>query len=399
MANSKITALTALTGANSAPLDLLTLVDVSDATMAASGTNKSITRQELQTYNAGTLTTDVKVLDLSVTWNAAGVTFTGLKFNATNTASAAASKVLDIQLSTVSKLSVGVTSSLLIGDTDNIVEIRNSTTAQTLHLYNTFTNASNYERGFLKWSSNVLEFGNEAAGTGTGRANKYWMNNLAGSNAYISYEGSHKIILGSAGSDVWVFSNSTLTIKNWSSGQDRAIILNSQAGITDRASEFVRIDADNGSGAGAIGGFYVRTAPALGTGTTAHPLEESFRVRTVTAGEALVSFGGTAATFPALKRSATALHARLADDSAYAPFSAELVTVAAGTATPAAGSTAARLLFGTTAGFGIYYGSGAPTVSAAKGSLYLRSDGTGAADRAYINTDAGTTWTAIATAG
>lgn len=75
-----------------------------------------------------------------------------------------------------------------------------------------------------------------------------------------------------------------------------------------------------------------------------------------------------------------------------------VATVAAGTATPANGSTSARLLFGTTAGFGIYYGSGAPTVSAAKGSLYLRSDGTTTNDRSYINTDAGTTWTALTTA-
>lgn len=71
-----------------------------------------------------------------------------------------------------------------------------------------------------------------------------------------------------------------------------------------------------------------------------------------------------------------------------------VVTVAAATATPAAGSTSARLLFGTTAGFGIYYGSGAPTVSAAQGSLYLRSDGT-SVTRAYINTDGSTTWTAL----
>jgi hypothetical protein len=97
MADTKITGLTALTGANSAPGDLLTLVDVSDTTMDAAGTNKSITRQELQTYNAGTLTTDVKVLDLSATWNNAGVTFTGLKFDVTNTASAAASLLLDLQ--------------------------------------------------------------------------------------------------------------------------------------------------------------------------------------------------------------------------------------------------------------------------------------------------------------
>lgn len=66
------------------------------------------------------------------------------------------------------------------------------------------------------------------------------------------------------------------------------------------------------------------------------------------------------------------------------------------TATPAGGSTSARLLLGTTSGFGIYYGSGAPTVSAAQGSIYLRSDGT-QNNRLYINTDGSTTWTAFNT--
>lgn len=46
---------------------------------------------------------------------------------------------------------------------------------------------------------------------------------------------------------------------------------------------------------------------------------------------------------------------------------------------------------------GVYFGSGVPTVSAAKGSLYLRSDGTTTNDRAYINTDGATTWTALTT--
>lgn len=50
-----------------------------------------------------------------------------------------------------------------------------------------------------------------------------------------------------------------------------------------------------------------------------------------------------------------------------------------------------------TGAFGVYYGSGAPTVSASKGSLYLRSDGSSTSTRAYINTDGGTTWTAVTT--
>jgi hypothetical protein len=66
------------------------------------------------------------------------------------------------------------------------------------------------------------------------------------------------------------------------------------------------------------------------------------------------------------------------------------------TATPANGSTAARLLFGTTAGFGIYYGSGAPTVSAAQGSIYLRSDGAVNA-RLYINNNGTTGWSTFNT--
>lgn len=50
MADTKISALTALTGANAAGGDLLTVVDISDTSMAASGTNKSITLTELEEY-------------------------------------------------------------------------------------------------------------------------------------------------------------------------------------------------------------------------------------------------------------------------------------------------------------------------------------------------------------
>jgi len=45
----------------------------------------------------------------------------------------------------------------------------------------------------------------------------------------------------------------------------------------------------------------------------------------------------------------------------------------------------------------ILSGAGAPTMSAPQGSLYLRTNGSGTTNRAYINTDGGTTWTAITT--
>jgi len=47
---------------------------------------------------------------------------------------------------------------------------------------------------------------------------------------------------------------------------------------------------------------------------------------------------------------------------------------------------------------GIYSGAGAPTLTAAQGSLYLRTDGSSTSTRAYINTDGAGTWTAITTA-
>jgi hypothetical protein len=72
------------------------------------------------------------------------------------------------------------------------------------------------------------------------------------------------------------------------------------------------------------------------------------------------------------------------------------MTVRSGTAITAGGQSA--VLATATAGFGLYLGSGAPTVSAAKGSLYLRSDGSSTSTRLYSNSDGATTWVAVTTA-
>jgi hypothetical protein len=62
---------------------------------------------------------------------------------------------------------------------------------------------------------------------------------------------------------------------------------------------------------------------------------------------------------------------------------------------PAAGGMAA-FLASSTANFGIFVGSGAPTVTAAQGSLYLRTDGTTTNDRIYVRGSAA--WIAITAA-
>jgi hypothetical protein len=58
------------------------------------------------TIASGTKTADAPLLNMSQTWNNAAVTFTGLKFNATDTASAAASLLMDLQVGGASRFSV-----------------------------------------------------------------------------------------------------------------------------------------------------------------------------------------------------------------------------------------------------------------------------------------------------
>jgi hypothetical protein len=64
---------------------------------------------------------------------------------------------------------------------------------------------------------------------------------------------------------------------------------------------------------------------------------------------------------------------------------------------PSAGGIAAYLMSSTT-NLGVFFGSGVPTLSAAQGSLYLRTDGSTTNDRRYVNTNGSTSWTAVITA-
>jgi hypothetical protein len=181
------------------------------------------------TANNGTVTASAPVLDLAQTWSASGTTFTGLRLNVTNTASAAASLLADLQVggatqfwvnrdgvtaatglrhptSTSNQIFIGGSASfnstnlavsnsavrlsgqlpltwgpttnsldpadlVLLRDAAQTLAQRNGTNAQTFNIYNTFTSATNHERGFLKWSSNVFQIGTEkGSGGGTARA-------------------------------------------------------------------------------------------------------------------------------------------------------------------------------------------------------------------------------------
>lgn len=67
------------------------------------------------------------------------------------------------------------------------------------------------------------------------------------------------------------------------------------------------------------------------------------------------------------------------------------------TAVPAGGTTGAGLRMSSTTNLGIFFGSGPPTLSAAQGSLYIRTDGSTTITRMYINTNGSTGWTNVVT--
>lgn len=165
-----------------------------------------------------TVTTSQPLLNLTQTWNNVATTFTGLKFNVTDTASASGSLLMDLQVGGVSQLNIaksGVTTGIgsfittngnfraannssvfslgasndvvLARDAANTLALRNGTAAQGFNIYNTYTDVSNYERGLFGWGSNLLFIGTEKAGTGVARAlqiridgNNVWQFSTAG---------------------------------------------------------------------------------------------------------------------------------------------------------------------------------------------------------------------------
>jgi hypothetical protein len=105
------------------------------------------------------------IFDMADTWNNGATTFAAIKMNVTDTASAADSLLMDLQVGGASRFRVAKGAGAYFDA--NVVEVRNATTAQAFRLYNTFTDASNYERAVFQYSTNVLEIGHVAAGTGS----------------------------------------------------------------------------------------------------------------------------------------------------------------------------------------------------------------------------------------
>lgn len=409
------------------------------------GTTDKVTAADLLRQNGQTVTTSNPVLSLAQTWNAGGVTFTGLKLNVTDTASAAPSILLDLQVGGVSQFKVtkagSVTAAgvilgpdgdatnpgfafsaqtgvglirygtnlmhvvlnggsrvgfdannnlglrsdgalswssntvpttagdtILVRDAANTLALRNSTNAQTFNVYNTYTSGSVYERFSIVGNGSNIDIGTYQVGTTTRPL---------------------RFVVG--GSAIWSISNG---------GHFLAVTDNvydiGASGATRPRSVYAGTNfIVTGAGSYNWDSRSVMSSPSDGVIRLTNAAVTDFT---------RLQFGGTTSSFPSIKRTGASLEVQLADGSGYAPLYASAL-LATGSLSgwignaPTAGGTAGRgLLLSSTANFGVFFGSGAPTLSAAKGSLYLRSDGSGTGDRMYVNTDGSTTWTAVTTA-
>ena len=125
-----------------------------------------------------------------------------------------------------------------------MLENRNSTNAQTFRIYNTFTDSSNYERGFVRWNSNILEVGTEVAGTGTARNIRILTRSV---NNYVAFGSSSSLGFGINGDNSpaivvnsverFSISASLLALQN-----DANIGISFSSGYAYQADTFIRRD-------------------------------------------------------------------------------------------------------------------------------------------------------------
>lgn len=204
---------------------------------------------------------------------------------------------------------------MLYRDAANTLALRNGTNAQTFNVYNTYTDASNYERGVFKWSGNVLNIGTEAAGTGTQRGVVFGVNPTGTPSIWAAMVGSY-IRFYCGVTETWNMS----TTGHLLAAADNTYDIG--ASVSNRPR--------NVYVAGSVtAGQYIYAGLLLAVNTGSN--QTQFRSNgggilqisdpTAAAFDRL-QFGGTSSSFPALKRSSATLQVRLADDSAYSNLAA-----------------------------------------------------------------------------
>jgi hypothetical protein len=243
----------------------------------------------------------------------------------------------------------------LYKDANDILAQRRTTNAQTFRVYNTYTDASNYERLVMDWSTttNVGYIGFQRAGTGAARnvivdlggnptagANRI---HTTGTNTVEIWSGNVQHIQCLGGNITFCGGNA------YGSGATRNFGLGvSAAGNANRNADkyvFRAIGFGTGNTIPTYVGFGAAYVQSGITSTQSHTQEDCFLVRLLASATPIVAFGDSfVSTVPAIKRVGTQLRVRLADDSADASFSAQYIQ------TPAL--TVATLPSASTAGMG-----------------------------------------------
>ena len=205
--------------------------------------------------------------------------------------------------------------SLTLNGTGAAELINAGAAAGPLRIYNTFTSATNHERGFLNWSSNVFQIGTEkGSGSpgGTARALEF------------QTDGVTRMGLSTAGVLTLTTTNTLTVTPNATS-----IMFGGAACIR---LEGVRLALATGgtdrfgiSGGGDVSINTSNTFSWLQRGNISWSADGVMLLRdnASTAFDRL-QFGGTTTSFPALKRSSTVLQARLANDSDFCPLQGQL---------------------------------------------------------------------------
>jgi len=198
------------------------------------------------TLSGATVTTDAPVLNLSQTWNASGTTFTGLKLNVTNTASATASSLLDLQVGG---------SSLFKVRRDNLLQLNLGATLGTI------TGTADGEWFLVGGNVNIISLSGLGAVFNSNRSFAFSSGGASRllADTILRRGGAANLQLGAADAAAPVAQ--TLSVQS--------VV----AGTTDTAGANLTIAGSRGTGTGAGGSIVFQVAPAGASGTAQNALE------------------------------------------------------------------------------------------------------------------------------
>lgn len=149
----------------------------------------------------------------------------------------------------------------LYRDDAGVLALRNGANAQKSNIYNTYTDTSNYERGFVGWVSNGFYFGSEAAGTGTARS------------IYFAPGGTATWFLPTSG-HLYPTNDNTVDIGAVGSNRPRDLFIGRQIYIPGGANPVLRTQAAITSGAAAATGT-LTNAPVAGNPAKWVPISDN----------------------------------------------------------------------------------------------------------------------------